>query len=80
MNRQIDRIEAERDLKQIQLLAAAGSADGYNKLVEQMNNTVGKIVVYEPSIKRLNLDDDSPDPEFDRAAFEALKAKVRASR
>lgn len=75
LQRQIDRIQAEEDLRQVQLLGMATSQDGYAAITERLSKQMGEIAVYEPGITMLNLDDDQLDPEFNREALHALKGR-----
>lgn len=80
LNRQIDRIQAEQDLRHVQAVSASVSQDGYKKVFDTLQKTLGEIVVFEPSVNMLNLDDNAPDPEFDRVAFDNLKKLIRAQK
>lgn len=76
LNRSIDRLQAEQDLRMIQIAASAGSQDGYSSLVDRLNKSMGEIVVFEQSMKTLNLDDDTLDPQFDRQGLHALMGRA----
>lgn len=44
-------------------------------MIERLTTTMGQIVVFEQSLKTLNLEDDKLDPEFNREGLHALKGK-----
>lgn len=75
MNRQVDRLQAEDDLRQLHLLGAATNQEGYSKAIEQFRKTMGEIVVFGPSEKTLEIliDPEVPDPSFERDKLHALK-------
>jgi hypothetical protein len=78
-NKQVERMAAEEDLRMIELLAAVTSSEAYGKKLEDLRNIKGEIYVLMPETPTLVLDgNDEMDPEFDRAAFHALKAKIAA--
>lgn len=73
---QADRVQAEEDLRVLRLLASAPSAETIEKVSKDLSETRGKIYVYAPPSRTLDMD-DGLDPEFDRAALQALKAQTR---
>lgn len=78
LNKQVDRLRAEEELRQASILAAITSQEGYEKALENLRGQLGEIAVFEPSVTTLNLDaatDEGLDPEFDRAGLMALKAR-----
>ena len=60
----------------IQIAASASSQDGYSSLVDRLNKSMGEIVVFEQTVQTLNLDDDTLDPQFDRAGLHALMGRA----
>jgi len=75
LNKQIDRLQAEEDLRLVQLFSAAGSQEGYTALTERLQRQMGNVAVYEQTITVLNMDDNSLDPEFDREGLHALMGR-----
>lgn len=75
---QIDRIEAAGRLNHIEMLASVTSEKTYAAAREDYKSKVGKIFVWTPATpKELVVDPETGlDPEFDRAALRALKAKI----
>lgn len=75
-NKQVDRLAAEEDLRMINLLASVTSGDAYGKATENLRKQMGEIVVLVPVSSTLIIDDGKRDPQFDRAAFLALKVNA----
>lgn len=73
LNRSIDRLRAEEDLRRIQLLASVGSSEAYKSATEHLDAQMGTIAVMEDKRTELVLDDNGQDPEFDRAGLQKLK-------
>lgn len=74
---QVDRIQAENDLRQAQLLGAVTSQEGYTQLFAALSKRMGEIIVSKPVSQTYDPADDEMDPAFERAKFAALKAKIR---
>lgn len=73
---QVDRIRGERELRQMQLMASVTAADAYKAAHEHLKAEVGQVYIWRPvAPKEIVIDPNMPDPEFDRAGFNALKAK-----
>lgn len=75
---QVDRIRAERDLRQLALMASVTTAEGYSASFEGLTKQQGTIYVWSPvpPPSEIRIDPDTGlDPEFDRAGLQALKAK-----
>jgi hypothetical protein len=83
MSNMIQRLWAERDLRQVQLLAFAGSKDGYEAATKSLIEERGTIYVWEttPAAPVLVVDPKTGlDPAFDRAGLRALKGKGSVNR
>lgn len=75
LHRHVDRIRAESDIRQLNLLGAVTAQDSFNKAHEDLRRSLGEIVVLEPVAPTLNLDPHQRDPEFDAAGMAALMLK-----
>lgn len=82
LSNQVDRIRAERDLRQIQLLASVGSVEAYKNATDYLKDQAGTIYVWEPEAPaEITLDPETGlDVEFDREGLRALKAGLAAAR
>lgn len=79
----IERIRAEKDLRQIQLMASVGSAEAYTAARDFLKEQMGEIYVLEGPTAPVEIKIDPQtglDPEFDRAGLQALKMKIAAGR
>jgi hypothetical protein len=78
----IDRIRAEKDLRQIQLMASVGSKEAYEAAFKSLNSQAGEVFVLEKEIPtEIRIDPKTGlDPEFDREGLRALKMKIAAGR
>lgn len=78
-NKQVDRLEAEQNLRTIYLLGSVTSQEGFEKQVESLHTQMGEIFVYAPTTTTYVVDEnnDELDPEFDRAGLEALRARIK---
>ncbi len=79
----IERLRAEKDLRQIQLLASVGSPEAYKAARAFLQEQAGQIYVLEgPSAPvEIKIDPQTGlDPEFDREGLRALKMKIQAGR
>lgn len=76
---QIDRLKAEDDLRQLQLLVSVGSVDAYKQALEHLKTEMGEVYVWQPKNvpAEIRIDPDTGlDPEFDREGLRALKRKL----
>lgn len=80
LNRQIDRIQAEKELRQVQVVGSTTNQETWKNTVEGLQRTMGEIVVYEPSSPVLDIASDGRDPDFDREGFERLRAMAQGNR
>lgn len=74
---QVDRIRAEEDMRQLQLLACAQSSEGFESAVESLRTQMGQIYVWKPEPATLEFQIDATtgsDPTFDRAGLQRLRA------
>lgn len=79
LNNQIDRLRAEKELRQLQLLASAQSGDAFKATYDHLSNQIGKIYVWDEAVSNeivINTE-TGLDPEFDRNGLHALKNKNR---
>lgn len=78
----VDRLRAEKDLRQIQLLASVTTKEAYTEAFKSLNNQAGQVYVFEKEIpKEIRIDPATGlDPEFDREGLRALKMKIAAGR
>lgn len=74
---QTARLEADDGRRQLQLLIAAQSSEGVKQAFEALNNDLGVVYQHSEIVHPvvLTTDDDALDPQFDRAALRALKAR-----
>jgi hypothetical protein len=79
MSNMVERLWAERDLRQVQLMASVGSQDGFTTVLENLKKERGTIYVWEQSLPtKLSIDPKTGlDPDFDRGGLHALKGKGR---
>lgn len=80
---QIERLRAEKDLRQIQLLASVGSTEAYKTARDYLKDQMGEIYVLEADAPptEIRIDPETGlDPEFDREGLRALKMKISAGR
>lgn len=76
MLRQAERLEADSNRRQLQLLLAVQSAEGVDKAFEMLNEDVGTVYEWGKYIPpAFDVNDEGLDPEFDRSGLRALKAK-----
>lgn len=78
LHNQIDRIRAEEQMLQLQILGAAQSGEGYKSALEGLTSQLGQVFFYEPTTTPVELKVDPTtglDPEFDREGLRALKAR-----
>jgi hypothetical protein len=80
LNRQVDRLRAEEELRQISLLAAAGSQESYTKAIENLEKSLGEIAVFQPVAKVFDIKTQGRDPEFDQAGLHALASHTKPRR
>ena len=73
---QADRLRAEQDLRQLQLLGSAADAEAMKVAVENQQREMGTVYVWlEQTPKEIRIQDThQQDPEFDREGLRALKA------
>lgn len=73
---QADRIRAEEDLRQLNLLGSAQSGEAYEKAVEALSQMTGQIYVWKPAEmpSEIRIDPQTGlDPEFDREGLRRLR-------
>ena len=79
----IERIRAEKDLRQIQLMASVGSPEAYKAARDFLLDQMGQIYVLEVGEAPVEIKIDPKtglDPEFDREGLRSLKMKLSAGR
>jgi hypothetical protein len=78
---QVDRLRAEECLMQMQIAAAVGSQKSFETTLTSLQGQIGQIFVWDqaevPAVLRVD-PDTGLDPEFDREALRALKARHSA--
>lgn len=75
---QADRLEAERDIRQLELLVCAQGQEGMEQMFTHLRQLRGVTEVYmaeSPKVVEINTDDGALDPDFNRQALRALKAR-----
>lgn len=81
LNKQIDRLNAEDDMRQLNLIVATNSSEGIQQIQELLNKQIGTVAKFERKVLSAeDIDPNELDPEFDRAGFQALKASLAAGR
>lgn len=75
---QIDRIRAETELRQAQILASVQSAEGFESAVKNLQEQTGQVFVWRQNdADELVIDPKTGrDPEFDRQGLMRLKAMI----
>ena len=77
LNRQVDRLRAEDDLRRMKVLVAVNSNESFQQALDGFTKQMGTIAVFEEKTRELVNDPETGlDPEFDRAGLHALKAKL----
>lgn len=76
---QVDRLRAEQEIRQLQLLGSAQSGDAYKEAIKALKNEMGTVFVWSKNEStEIRIDPKTGlDPEFDRAGLQALKKKGR---
>lgn len=80
MTNQIDRLRAEEDMRQIQLLGASQDSDAFKMALDSLKSEMGQVYIWQPSNSPTEIRIDPTtglDPEFDREGLMALKAMSR---
>ena len=79
LSNQVDRLRAESEMRQLQLLASAQSGEGFKASYDHLNNQLGKIYVWDEPISGEIVVDPvtGMDPEFNREGLHALATKNR---
>jgi hypothetical protein len=79
----IERLRAEKDLRQIQLMASVGSVEAYKSAREFLQEQMGQIYVLDIGDAPVEIKVDPTtglDPEFDREGLRALRMKIASGR
>lgn len=66
MNNNIEKIQAQQNLRLLSLMNGSQSKEGSEQLIEHLNGELGDVVVYENGGVDL-------EPELDREGLEALR-------
>lgn len=76
---QADRVEAQEAIQQIQILLCVNDQEALDAAMETLRNTRGVTEIYQvehPRTVEISTENDGElDPEFDRQALRALKAR-----
>ena len=77
LSNQVDRIRAERDLRQLQMLGSVTSLEGYKLATDHLNSQIGQVYVWTPKAPgEIKINPETGlDAELDRAGLNKLKAK-----
>ena len=74
LNRCVDRIGAEQDIRTLRVLAAVTSGENYAQQMDVLEKNLGEIVRFKRKhITATTLDINTPDPAFDREGLHALR-------
>jgi len=78
LNNQVDRLRAEQEIRQLQILACAQSSEGFKSSYDHLNTQMGKIYVWEePKIGEIVIDPKTGlNPEFNREGLRKFKADL----
>lgn len=77
INSQIERLWAEKELRDVMVHAAVTSSEAFKTASERLERTMGTIVVFKPEPVALVIDTRTgTDKSFDRAGLHALKSKA----
>lgn len=86
---QIERLRSEDDLRQMSILSSVNSAEAFEKKITALGNQMGEIFIFTGSPGQSSdyvvdptkkVEEQAPDPTFDRNKFSALKAKFASGR
>jgi hypothetical protein len=78
LHNQVDRLRAEEQMLQLQILGSVQSGEGYETALKGLTTQLGQVYVWEPITIPVELKVDPVtglDPEFDREGLRALKAR-----
>lgn len=75
MSNMVERLWAERDLRQVQLMASVGNGESFTAVIENLKKEKGIVFVWEQTAPEvLKLDPKTGlDPAFDRGSLHALR-------
>jgi hypothetical protein len=82
LNAQLDRLNAEEDLRAMHWNTAGKSPDAYEAASKAYQSMIGQIEVWErPRPDEIRIDPQTGlDPEFDREALRAMKRRLQAEK
>ena len=75
-HRQVDRIRAEKDIRMLHVLAGVTSQEGVTKLQERLSEQVGKLLVYQPIGRSLDINSNDAEAGLNRDQLERLRANI----
>lgn len=79
MNRCIDRIGAEQDIRTLRVLAAVTSSETYVSELEALEKRVGEIVTFKRAlVTATTLEIETIDPAFDREGLDELRSMLKS--
>jgi hypothetical protein len=75
MSNMVERLWAEKDLRQIHLMASVGSEEAFKRTHENLRKEMGTVYVWEePPVGEIVINPETGlDVEFDRAGLHALR-------
>jgi len=78
LSNQVERLRAEKDQRQLQLLASVTTQEGFKTANENLKKEIGTVYVWTPKVDtEIKIDPKTGlDPEFDREGLRALKARL----
>jgi len=82
LNNQIDRLRAEQEIRQLQILACAQSSEGFKSSYDHLSTQMGQVYVWqEPKVGEIIIDSTTGlNTEFDREALQRLKINIATRR
>ena len=78
LSNMVERLWAEKDLRQIHLMASVGSEEAFKGTHENLRKEMGTVYVWEePAVGEIVINPETGlDVEFDRAGLHALRASM----
>lgn len=73
LQRNIDRLEASSDYRQLQLICSATSSEGVKDVSERLLKTIGKVVIYDEQKRVEHIQEE----QLDRAGLNRIRGKGR---
>jgi hypothetical protein len=76
-HRQVDRIRAEKDIRQLSVLAGATGQEAFEQVHKRLDEQLGQLLVHQPIAPTLIVNTNEPDPDLERDKLDALRANIK---